>query len=105
MSGYYTNIPGPSNSDRLIYFYKELERKLTNNNSMILDPYDATELLKPKHYSSKELNKIYSHLLNYTYASTALEVKHHEEVNTHLKEIQRLLKKLVKEDVPTSQLG
>jgi hypothetical protein len=98
MSNYSSNRYALSNEDRLIMFYKELERKLINNNSMIIDPYDTTGLLAVKHYNSRELNKIYAHLLNYTYAATALEVKNHEVVNKHLQDIHNLLIKLVKEN-------
>ena len=64
----------------------------------IIDPYNAINLIQKKNYNHKELNLIYSQLLNYTYAATAREIKNHEEVNSHLTEIHRLLKKLVKED-------
>jgi hypothetical protein len=70
-----------------------------NLNPNIIDPYNAINLIQKKSiFSTKELNLIYSQLLNYTYAATAREIKNHEEVNAHLTEIHKLLKKLVKEE-------
>ncbi len=73
----------------------------TNKNNLkqnFIDPYNAISLIQTKQYNNKELNLIYSQLLNYTYAATAREIKNHEEVNNHLIEIHKLLKKLVKEE-------
>jgi hypothetical protein len=81
-----------------IELYNSIQNKLKTDHSIILNPYDVIELLPVKHYNSRELNKIYAHLLNYTYAATALEVKNHEVVNKHLQDIHNLLNKLVKEN-------
>jgi hypothetical protein len=78
--------------------YAELKNVLLDKR-VGLEPLQVNDLLfNQKSFNDKDLNRFYRHLLNYTYASTALEVKNHEEVNSHLKEIHRLLKTLVKED-------
>ena len=78
--------------------YKSIQNKLQTDYSIVLNPHEINELLPLKRYNSVELNKIYAHLLNYTYAATALEVKNHEVVNKHLQDIHNLLTKLVKEN-------
>ena len=82
--------------------YNALMEKYINNKNDLdsgqIDPAKAIELINPRHYNYKELNLIYTQLLNYTYAATAREIKNHEEVNAHLTEIHKLLKKLVKEE-------
>jgi hypothetical protein len=86
--------------------YAELKNVLLDKR-VGLEPLQVNDLLfNQKTFNDKDLNRFYRHLLNYTYASTALEVKNHEEVNAHLKEIHRLLKTLVKEEpkAPTQAL-
>lgn len=84
---------------RALYTLYENLKDVLLNKRVGLDPLKVNDLLfNQNKFNDKQLNKFYRHLLNYTYASTALEVTNHEEVNNHLKEIHRLLKKLVKED-------
>ena len=75
-------------------FYNEISDKLTTKN-VGFDPLKLTELLDKSKIDTNDLTKFYRHLLNYTYASTALEVKNHEEVNLQLQEIRNLLLTLV----------
>ena len=75
-------------------FYKEISDRLTTKN-VGFDPLKLTELLDKSRIDNTDLTKFYRHLLNYTYASTALEVKNHEEVNLQLQEIRNLLLILV----------
>jgi hypothetical protein len=84
----------------LAKFYDELKNKLKINNNKDIDPYNLIYQLtkSDSKLNSNELELLYKHLLHYTYASTVSEIKNHEEVNVYLREIHKLLKKLVKED-------
>jgi len=98
---YYMNSAELTKLGALQKLYTELKDVLLDKR-IGLDPLQIDKLLfNQKSFNDKDLNRFYRHLLNYTYASTALEVKNHEEVNAHLKEIHRLLKTLVKEDPKT----
>jgi|688.fasta_scaffold40231_4 hypothetical protein len=98
---YYSRSDELTKLNGLNKLYDTLSDKLLDN-KIGLDPLKINSLLfKPQKFNDAELNRFYRHLLNYTYASTALEVKNHEEVNEHLKEIHRLLQVLVKEKPQT----
>jgi hypothetical protein len=86
--------------DTLAKFYNELNKRLKTSNNKDIDPYNLIYILNKgdSKLNSIELEFLYKHLLHYTYASTVSEIKNHEEVNLYLREIHKLLKKLVKED-------
>lgn len=95
-----TNLPQQEIYDKLMAKYSQYFNTLDKN---YIDPYEAIELIKPKHYNYKELNKIYAQLLNYTYAASAREVKNHEEVTAILKEIRNtLIKDVNPQQIPQS---
>ena len=70
------------------------------------DPLNIKGFLDKKDkFNDAELNRIYRHLLNYTYAATALEVKNHTEVNMQLQQIHKLLESLVSQAKNPTQLS
>lgn len=56
---------------------------------------DGYDIITKSKYNNNDTLKIFKHLLHYTYAATAKEVKHHEEVTQILKEIRDILLKHV----------
>jgi hypothetical protein len=67
-----------------------------------VDPYNLLPVgSDPKNPIPKEkMADLFKHLLNYTYLSTASEIKNHEEINMQLADIKATLLKLIKPDAP-----